>query len=200
MGSDQMRVFRRAFAAWPSYVDDSQAAAWQAWLSLAEEERLRATAEADRYAQACRTGLAKRCAFGVYLRERRWESLPPAERDQEADYAPPFGPVWGAFLVSRLLIGGPDNHVDALYRLARFRRGHRFGERWHELKRLMEPVPTASETFRAWKGEFERRNWPWPPDPGDQRVVYFPAGGPDGLAEFEAAVRSHGEQAHEAAE
>lgn len=53
-------------------------------------------------------------------------------------------------------------------------------------------VTPGSPTYRAWQAEFERRMWPWIPEPGRQPVVYFPAGGPDGLSAFEAAMR--GEQ------
>lgn len=190
--STMERAFRRAFASWPSYVDDSHAAAWEAWLSLSVEDRSTAAVSVERYAQACRAGDTKRCAFGVYLREKRWESLPPSVDEPPSDYAPPFGPVWGAFLIARLLLGDPDNHVDALYRLARIRRGHRFGERWQAMKPLMVAVPVASPELEAWRMEFERRGWPWLPDPGQQRVVYFPAGGPEALDAFEKAIRGTG--------
>lgn len=54
---------------------------------------------------------------------------------------------------------------------------------------LFEAVPVGLRTWHAWKVEFERRMWPWLPDPGKQPVVYFPAGGPDGLEAFAAAIR-----------
>lgn len=54
---------------------------------------------------------------------------------------------------------------------------------------LMEPVPVGSAVFEAWREEHERRGWPWIPDPGSMRVVFFPKGGPAGLEAFADAVR-----------
>lgn len=58
------------------------------------------------------------------------------------------------------------------------------------LKGLMEAVPVNSSTFEEWRAEYERRGWPWLPDWGAQPVVFFPKGGPEGLGEFERAVRA----------
>lgn len=63
-------------------------------------------------------------------------------------------------------------------------------EAW--LAGLMEPVPVGSAAWDAWRDEFARRGWPWVPDPGGQRVVYFPMGGPDGLEAFGRLVRDGG--------
>jgi len=65
---------------------------------------------------------------------------------------------------------------------------------------LMEAVPVGSAMFEAWRAEHAQRGWPWIPDPGRQPVVYFPAGGPDRLNEFEARIRSNDGDRHEAAE
>ncbi|WP_299937402.1 hypothetical protein [uncultured Nitratireductor sp.] len=194
------RLFRRAWAAWPSYLEDSQDAAWQAWQSLAPEDRSAAAEAIERYVQACQDGVARRCAFGVYLREKRWEALPPPVVEAQTDHAPPFGPVWSAYLIACLLSGDPERHVGALYRMARERRRHRFGWRWHAMKPLLEAVPVGSELFEEWRLEFETRGWQWIPHPGGQRVVYFPVGGPGGLKEFEAAIRADETGTSEAAE
>lgn len=53
---------------------------------------------------------------------------------------------------------------------------------------LMEPVPVGSPLLAEWRAEFERQGWPWLPDPGRMPVIYFPAGGPATLGEFEAAI------------
>ncbi|TAN01540.1 MAG: hypothetical protein EPN45_12650 [Rhizobiaceae bacterium] len=55
---------------------------------------------------------------------------------------------------------------------------------------LTEFVPTDTEIWEAWKLEHEQRGWPWLPDPGGMGGAYFPRGGPHGLHEFEAAVKS----------
>ncbi len=88
--------------------------------------------------------------------------------------------------------------VNTMHEQAQHRKGVAVKAELEErLKPLMEPVLVGTETYQAWKREHERRGWPWIPDPGSQPVVYFPAGGPDGLAAFEAAIRGqdgHGDQ------
>ncbi|TIQ78192.1 helix-turn-helix domain-containing protein [Mesorhizobium sp.] len=66
---------------------------------------------------------------------------------------------------------------------------HGFGPEEEHLGKLCEFVPTGSEVWQAWKLEHELRGWPWLPDPGTMRGVYFPAGGPAGLEAFEQSVR-----------
>ena len=61
-----------------------------------------------------------------------------------------------------------------------------------------EAVPVGLSTWQAWQRAFERRMWPWLPDTGKQPVVFFPKGGPEGLAAFEAALRALGEPDGEA--
>lgn len=57
---------------------------------------------------------------------------------------------------------------------------------------LMEAVPVGLRVWKEWQAEFERRQWPWLPSPGKQPVVFFPVGGPEGLAMFEQAIRDEG--------
>jgi hypothetical protein len=56
---------------------------------------------------------------------------------------------------------------------------------------LMVPLPVGCDAYESWRALHEARGWPWLPDPGDQRVVYFPAGGPEALDAFEAAIRGN---------
>ncbi len=78
---------------------------------------------------------------------------------------------------------------------------HGFGAVEEALGKLCEFVPVDSECWRAWKLEHDLRGWPWLPDPGTMRGVYFPAGGPGGLEAFEQAVRgNHDADGREAAE
>lgn len=70
------------------------------------------------------------------------------------------------------------------------RRGMTVGPRFAAVADLMEPVPVNGELWQVWQAEHEARGWPWIPDPGQMRVVYFPTGGPAGLEAFETAVRS----------
>lgn len=189
------RAFRRAFAAWPTYVSDSEPAARAAWNRLSPSERVAALdRQADYVEAAGKAGGRKTlCSFGVFLTEKRWEKLPPRPVAPFDEYAPPFGPVWGGWIWSHLLSAPEEAEkgwpmVSLLLRKAVRRQGHRFAEHVHCRASLMEAVPVGSATFEAWRAEHERRGWPWIPDPGEQRVVYFPAGGPAGLPAFEAAV------------
>ncbi|MDH6265523.1 hypothetical protein M2360_000913 [Rhizobium sp. SG_E_25_P2] len=62
--------------------------------------------------------------------------------------------------------------------------------RFAGLKDLCEPVPVGSALYEAWRAEHERRGWPWHPDPGGMRVVYFPKGGPEGFDAWSEAAKS----------
>jgi DNA-binding Lrp family transcriptional regulator len=194
------RWLKKTHPAWPSYISDSGPKALAEARKLTDDERDQAAERmADYVASAKVGGRTVICTFAVYLSEKRWQKLPakapaPAVAD---DYAPPFGPVWMAWVVGHML-GGPAN-ADAtafsqrwpdlfhLFERARRGQGHRFGERWHGLKSRMIAVPVDTSQWNDWRACFQQRGWPWLPDPG--RVAYFPAGGPDGLAEFEQAVR-----------
>lgn len=80
--------------------------------------------------------------------------------------------------------------VNRMHERARFGQGVAVAPELEPLAALMEPVPVGSERYAEWEVEHERRGWPWLPDPGAQRVVYFPAGGPgEGMRRFEQAVR-----------
>lgn len=60
--------------------------------------------------------------------------------------------------------------------------------RFGALADLCEAVPVGSETYERWREYHEMMNWPFVPDPGAQRVVYFPKGGPNKLQDFEYAA------------
>lgn len=84
--------------------------------------------------------------------------------------------------------------VTAWHEQAASRRGMSVATGDAGLAVLMEPVPVGSAVYEAWRVEHERRGWPWLPDPGGQRVVYFPVGGPDGLGEFQRSMRGLGDE------
>jgi len=89
--------------------------------------------------------------------------------------------------------------VNRLHEAAANRKGFlvTVGSQAERLGPLMEPVPVGSAVWEAWRDEHEKRGWPWVPDPGSMRVVYFPAGGPEGLEAFELALRGENKQAEE---
>lgn len=76
-------------------------------------------------------------------------------------------------------------------------RGHvTVGVRFEAIKDLMEFVPVDSEMMSAWRSWYESNFLPFPPLTA--RGGYFPAGGPDRLDDFRAALaRDEGE--HDAA-
>ncbi|MBB2973962.1 helix-turn-helix domain-containing protein [Mesorhizobium sp. RMAD-H1] len=223
------RAFKRAFPKWPTYVSDSEAEARKEWFSLTDEERAQAADRiADYIAARKGDGRAKHCAFAVYLREKRWERLPPR---QEADAKPefldaaPFGKLWGARVYQRLLSGvqrpcppltafeqrmvddGTADKgalllekqarscwpaVSEMFNRAATGQGVAVSSSLQPLADAFEVVRVGGELWRAWQAEHERRGWPWMPDPGRQQWVYLPAGGPDALSDFEAALRGIG--------
>lgn len=103
-----LRDFERARREWPTSLTDSRPEAERAWLALSPSEREAATAEAGRYVEASKAiGRKLVCSHAVYLREKRWEGLPPrAEPVQpQAELAKPFGPLWMAARLKKLMAG-----------------------------------------------------------------------------------------------
>ncbi len=80
--------------------------------------------------------------------------------------------------------------VNAMHERAANRRGVSVAPALQAFAGLMEPVPVGSGRWEEWKLFHERKGWPWLPNTGEQRVVYFPIGGPGGLKEFEAAIKA----------
>lgn len=217
------RWLKRVHPNWPSFVADSYRVALKQAMALTAAERETA---ADRMADylAAEKASGGRCAFGVYLSEKRWERLgPKPEAPAKPTYAPSFGPVWAAMRM-RDLVTGPKAQPaplkgwelsaiengrltrETLEKDNRMRSGwpmvnglhmgaergvgiSGYGEAEEELGKLCEFVPVDSDVWKAWKVEHDLRGWPWLPDPGSMRGVYFPVGGPGGLEAFEQAVR-----------
>ena len=159
-----------------------------AWKTLNEAEMARALAAKERSA-----GDGK--AAGV------------AEASLPDGWAKARGPVWAAALFD-VLLSGPDHPEHApengmwlagaerrawprfsgLKQMADMGRGFVAPERLRGLKDGMEFVPEGSEVWRAWEAEFKARGWPdWPRHEG-MKGMYFPKGGPEGLAAFEQAL------------
>jgi hypothetical protein len=217
---------KRVHPNWPTFVADSGKTALAAAMALSPEEREQAADRMAEYLAAEKLNKG-RCAFGVYLSEKRWERLgPKPDAPDKPAYAPAFGPVWAAIRMRDLVTGpkveptplkgwelraiaeGTLNR-DALEKSNRMRSGwpmvnglhyaaetrgigiHSFGPVEEQLGKLCEFVPIGSECWQAWKLEHELRGWPWVPDPGTMRGMYFPAGGPGNLAAFEQAVRGN---------
>lgn len=68
-----------------------------------------------------------------------------------------------------------------------------FGGRWHGFAPLFEPVPQGTDMLAAWKDEFRRRGWPWLAVFDAAKVVFCPRGGPQGLDDFEIALKGLGD-------
>ncbi|RWM02114.1 MAG: helix-turn-helix domain-containing protein [Mesorhizobium sp.] len=210
------RWLKKTHPAWPTYVNDSDVKAFVAAMKLTDDERDTAASRLANYVETAKAsgkaaGRTTICSFAVYLDEKRWEKLPAKSVPVTAadDYAPPFGPVWMAWVVGHMLDGPTNPNASAfaerwpqlfkLFDMARHGKGYRFGERWHALKGQMIAVLVDAPQWNDWKACFHQRGWPWLPDPG--RVAYFPVGGPDGLETFEQALRgNHDAGGREAAE
>ncbi len=80
--------------------------------------------------------------------------------------------------------------VNRLHKLAADRGREKAEARFAAMSDLCEPVPVDSDLYLAWRQYHRDMNWPFVPDPGTMRVVYFPKGGPDGLNDFENAARA----------
>jgi hypothetical protein len=81
--------------------------------------------------------------------------------------------------------------VNRMHEAAESRKGITVAPELEALAALMEPVSVRGEMWQRWLAEHEKRGWPWLPDPGQMPVVYFPAGGPEALEQFEHAVRGN---------
>lgn len=126
------------------------------------------------------------------------------------NFAKAYGPIHAAMLF-RILCGGPERPAPSADgglwlaytlrtswpRLAAFWQqtaqhgGMVAGEADLQLGRMMEFVPSDSDLMVSWRDELRRKGLP------DVRLVdgmdglYFPAGGPDHLHEFERAINDH---------
>lgn len=89
-------------------------------------------------------------------------------------------------LARRTLSGFPA--VNALHRAARDRRFEAIEPVYDGLAELMEPVPVGGDMWNRWEDWHAARNLPFVPETGDQPVVFFPKGGPEGLNAFKRAV------------
>lgn len=133
----------------------------------------------------------------------------PAEHALPDGWAKARGPVWAAALFDVLLSGpdqpeyAPENGMwlagterrawprfSGLKQMADMGRGFVAPARLGGMKEAMEFVPIDSDVWKAWEVEFKARAWPdWPRHDG-MRGMYFPKGGPEGLATFEQALAS----------
>jgi hypothetical protein len=92
--------------------------------------------------------------------------------------------------------------VNHLHKLAQERGAELVDGRNQALGDLCEAVPVGSELYERWRAWHVDRGLPLWPDPGLMKVVYFPKGGPEGVAEFmeaaKAAMADGGRDAHAA--
>ncbi len=214
--TDRKAVERQFFVlikGWPGSQGMPTDRAMKLWIALSPQDREAALAGRDGWFAVLRS--QKKSHFPApltYIRERLWEAVPaPEEVAQEALSAPPFGPLWAAVRLSRLIrqpecddkgfpLDGFPSKVLFIDSMAG--RGARLVAHpgsdvagWPELAERMVAVPVGGERWAQWRDEFQRRGWPWLPDPGQQAAVYFPRD----LAAFERAVRG-ADGASEAAE
>ncbi len=88
--------------------------------------------------------------------------------------------------------------VNDMHRAAESRRGWTVNasDLWLEAAAAdFEQVKAGSELWLAWRQYHEQRGWPWLPD--GPEWVWFPAGGPERLGEFEAMINRQKAEAAE---
>lgn len=106
------RAFKRWYPSWPSFVADSEPEALKAWIALSADERLEAAERTAAYCDAVRAAGRKLvCSAGVYLREKRWEKIPPPVAPVDL-LAQPFGKAWSARRLR--LLAGPSGPIPKL--------------------------------------------------------------------------------------
>ncbi|MET3601827.1 helix-turn-helix domain-containing protein [Martelella mangrovi] len=130
--------------------------------------------------------------FGVYRRTDLGMALRFAERcgvtvsrDNELAFPDDFEE---RELARRTLEGFPG--VNALDRAARDRRFEPVEAGFVALAEEMEPVPVGTDMWRRWEDWHADNHLPFVPETGNQRVVYFPKGGPSGLEAFKRAAQA----------
>ena len=83
--------------------------------------------------------------------------------------------------------------VEGLFERASTGRSTAVSARYNPLCELMQPVRVGSDQWLAWQAYHADRGWRWYPTPEWLEWVYFPAGGPDAVNEFETALRGIGD-------
>lgn len=118
--------------------------------------------------------------------------------DLDADGKPIFPATFERDEERRLRMTEGYPGAKRLYDAAKERAHATVAQRFEAFKNAMEFVPVDSEMMSAWRGWFEKHFLPFPPLTA--RGGYFPAGGPDRLDDFRAALaRESDEGEHDAA-
>lgn len=118
--------------------------------------------------------------------------------DLDADGKPVFPATFERDEERRLRMTEGYPGAKRLYDAAKERAHATVAQRFEAFKNAMEFVPVDSEMMSAWRGWFEKHFLPFPPLTA--RGGYFPAGGPDRLDDFRAALaRESDEGEHDAA-
>lgn len=211
---------------WPGFAGMPKEPALRIWRTLNADER----AEAQRKFPAWLALLkAQRKSHtpapSSYFGQKLFREVPePVEAEAAPVTAAPFGKMWSAIRLARLLqpcgpLPRPGGFIANLIEQGgeagqREQLAHQARHGWRDVNAMhdraanrhgltvlahhtsleaiaaaFEQVRVGSERWDAWQAEHIARGWPWLPDPGAQDWVYFPAGGPEGLNDFEAAVR-----------
>ena len=75
---DEIGAFEQARRTWPSGFADSREDALREWLTLSVAERAEAIEEIPRFVNTTKSvGRSHFCSLAGYLKDRRWQALPP---------------------------------------------------------------------------------------------------------------------------
>lgn len=201
-------AFKAAHRLWPTFTTDSSPEAERAWSGLEPEERIAAAANAGRYVEVSKAGGRKLvCSFAVYLKEKRWEKLPPPvpSSTPQSRFG---GPEWSALRLMRLMAGPLNLPKPTAFLQGMIDAGGEAGERerlGHQARNgfrhlavsallpgeaapqtaeklaraaaVLSPLRAGTPLFAAWQADCDRRGWPRWPDSFE--AVWLPHGGPE---------------------
>ncbi|QXZ79645.1 helix-turn-helix domain-containing protein [Rhizobium sp. L51/94] len=85
-------------------------------------------------------------------------------------------------------MGYPE--ANRLHKLASSRERDTAPAHYAVLSEFCEAIPVETDAFEAWRNHHGAMGWPFLPDTGTMKVVWFPKGGPAGLVDFERAARA----------
>lgn len=184
--------------------------------TLAEERRDAFLAACPKVKSGEHKGEPNAPMLGVYLRDKRYEiieAIAPRFADRGGstprpdNWAVAYGPVYSSMLF-RILLDGPERpdaapqngvwlsgnlraawpRLVAFWQQADLKGGVIASERDVQLGRMFEFVPNESDVMASWRAKLQHLGLPEIRARDGMPGLYFPSGGPDGLATFQQAA------------
>ena len=108
----KLAAFKRTFAAYPTFVSDSQDAGEKEWFKLSDDEQQEAEKLLPTWiAETKATGRKRFPAFAVFIRERLWQRLPEKTElpSTKLLQAKPHGKLFGVYRLCKAIEGPIKN-------------------------------------------------------------------------------------------